>query len=385
MPWLETQKMDQRLEFAMKAMNCGNFTELCQQYGISRKTGYKWKKRFIDDGFGGLADQSTKPKSHSEELPEEVVCRIINLKQAHLKWGPRKIHNLYQRKYGEDKTPSESSFKRVLEKAGYTKKRKKRRASEGGGRISTDIKAEKPNQVWTVDFKGWWFSAKGEKVEPLTVRDEYSKMVLELRAVPNSRTETIMPLFEKLFEAHGLPDNIRSDNGPPFATAKGLLGLSKLSVWWLALGIDLTRGRPGCPQDNGAHERMHLDVRNELESGKIGRDQAAFDEWRHEFNNQRPHEALNMAFPSELYKPSDTIYTGTPDQIDYDGKETRRVAKSGSIRYNNDLLSISTTMIGWDVALVPIDKSGEVEVWFTNILIGHINHKTSSFTPIKAK
>ena len=268
------------------------------------------------------------------------------------------------------------------EKFSLTQKRKKRRVSEGGGRISSDLKAEKPNQVWTVDFKGWWYSAEGQKIEPLTVRDEYSRMILDVRAVANSRTETIKECFERLFEAHGLPEVIRSDNGPPFASSQGLLGLSRLSVWWLALGIGIIRGRPGCPQDNGAHERMHADISKELQAGLMGRDQHAFDQWRHEFNNERPHEAINMAFPAELYQASERRFEGTPDLLDYGSKETRRVThKSGLIRYNGDLLRISSTMGGWDVGLEPQEDS-LVEVWFTKMLLGHIDTDAASFSPI---
>ena len=382
MPWEEISKMDRKIEFALKSVKCSNFKQLCKQFGISRKTGYKWKQRFVDGGIEALNDQSRRPHSHANELSEQIVCRIVKLKQAHQHWGPRKIRNLYQRKYPGE-LPSESSFKRVLEKAGLTEKRSARKVNENGGRLSSTIKAEAPNQVWTVDFKGWWYSSEGHRVEPLTVRDEYSRMILEIRVVANSRTETIQACFENLFEAHGLPDMMRSDNGPPFASANGLLGLSRLSVWWLALGIDLIRGRPGCPQDNGGHERMHADIRKELQAGRIGRDQEAFDLWRHEFNNERPHEALGMAFPSEVYSPSERSFEGTPEVLDYGNKDTRRVTKkAGTIRYNGDLIPVSTTLGGWDVGLVPTDISQQTEVWFTRLLIGHINQETASFSPI---
>jgi transposase InsO family protein len=281
MPWKETQKMDQRTEFALKSMKTTNFRELCREYGISAKTGYKWKQRFLEQGLGGLQEESRRPHSHPSGLSEEVVCGMVRLKTAHPHWGPRKIRDLYERKkLGE--VPSESSFKRVLERAGLTQPRK-RRTLEPGIRLASGGKAEAPNEVWTVDFKGWWKDREGLRVEPLTVRDEHSRMLLEMRVLENSRTESVRACFERIFERHGLPGAIRSDNGPPFACAHGLLGLSRLSAWWLALGIGLERSRPGCPQDNGAHERMHLDIRRELQSGRIGRDQATFDLWRNEY------------------------------------------------------------------------------------------------------
>ena len=378
MPWKETQKMDQRLEFAMKALRCDNFTELCRGYGISRKTGYKWLERCTRGGSEGLIELSRRPKRPSNELPEAVVCEMIRLKQAHPHWGPRKIRELYARKHG-GKAPSESSFKRVLMKAGMTQPRRQRRAKQGG-RIGRGRKASSVNEVWTVDFKGWWHDPKGTRVEPLTVRDEFSRMILELRAVANARTETIRACFERLFEAHGLPVALRSDNGPPFASPQGLLGLSRLSAWWLALGIDLERGRPGCPQDNGAHERMHLDIRRELEAGRIGRDQDAFDLWREEFNRERPHEALGMACPAEIYQSSPRPYQGTPESLDYGAMSTRRVHKRGTITYRGESMGISAALAGWDVGLSPC-QDGMIEVWFSHLLLGHIDPSISSFSP----
>jgi putative transposase len=381
MPWKETRIMDQRIEFALKALNAGNFRELCREYQISAKTGYKWKERFIAKGLEGIAEESRKPKGHAHELPEAVVCEIVRLKHAHPHWGPRKIEALYKRKHGGD-GPSESSFKRVLERAGLTQRRKIRRAREGG-RLAGGLKAERPNEVWTVDFKGWWKDREGLRVEPLTVRDEASRMLLELRWLPDSRTETVRERFERLFERHGLPGAIRSDNGAPFASHQGLLGLTRLSAWWLALGISLERSRPGCPQDNGAHERMHRDVRRELQAGRIGRDQAAFDLWREEYNHKRPHEALGMKTPGEIYQSSPQRYAGTPEDLDYGGMDTRRVhERNGCISHGNERIAISSALGGWSVGLCPCPDQDLQEVWFSRLLVGHLDEKTASFRPI---
>ena len=377
MPWKITHKMNEKIEFAMKCLTTDNFRQLCQEHGISAKTGYKWKERFMNNGLAGLEEESRRPQGHAGELSEAVVCEIVMLKQAHLHWGPRKIRDLYERRH-PGATPSESSFKRVLERAGLTKPRRTRKAAENG-RLSSGRKAAGPNDVWTVDFKGWWVGEGGNRVEPLTVRDEYSRMLLELRAAGSSRTEVVRPCFERLFEKHGLPGAIRSDNGPPFASSSAILGLSRLSVWWLALGIALERGRPGCPQDNGAHERMHLDVRRELQSGRIGRDQDAFDVWRHEYNNERPHEALGMKRPAEVYVPSARAYEGTPDFLDYGGMETRKVhSVCGTIGFRSELIRLSSSLGGWNVGLAE-QADGLVEVWFASLLLGHIDPKTSSF------
>lgn len=377
MPWKDTYKMNEKIQFAMKCLTTTNFRQLCQEHGISAKTGYKWKERFINNGLEGLEDESRRPQGHSEQLSESIVCEMVMLKQAHPHWGPRKIRDLYERRH-PGATPSESSFKRVLERAGLTKPRRVRKSAETG-RLSSGKQAESPNDVWTVDFKGWWIGACGARVEPLTVRDEFSRMLLEMRAVSSCRTAVIQSCFERIFETHGLPGAIRSDNGPPFASSNAILGLSRLSAWWLALGIDLERGRPGCPQDNGAHERMHLDIRRELQGGRIGRDQNAFDIWRHEYNVERPHEALQMKRPAEVYQPSTKPYEGTPDQLDYGSMETRKVhPKNGSITFRSEQIPLTSALAGWNVGLAE-QADGQVEVWFASLLLGHLDPKTSAF------
>jgi putative transposase len=291
-PGKRVEPMDQRIEFCCKALRGGNFRALCREYGISAKTGYKWQERFLREGAGGMVEESRRPRSHPESLGEEELCRMVALKLAHPHWGPRKLRELYHRQQG--RAASESSFKRVLERSGLTQKRRVRRASQSG-RLCSGRTAQEPNQVWSVDFKGWWYTGL-ERCEPLTVRDEYSRYLLELRALENARSATVQQHFERLFERYGLPESIRSDNGSPFASRCAVYGLSRLSAWWVALGIDLERGRPGHPQDNGAHERLHRDISLELQClGQI--DQHSLELWRQEFNEQRPHEALGMRCP----------------------------------------------------------------------------------------
>ena len=365
--------MEQRIEFAIKAMRALNFRALCQEYGISTKTGYKWKERFLREGFGGMGERSRRPHGHADELGDEVVCEIIRLKLAHESWGPRKIRELYRRRHGT--VASESSFKRVLERAGLVQKRRRRRAKEAG-RLSSGRRAAAPNEVWTVDFKGWW-RTHGKRCEPLTVRDEYSRYVLELRALENARSETVRESFERLFERQGLPQAIRSDNGAPFASINGLLGLSRLSVWWVALGIDLERGRPAHPQDNGAHERMHLDVSREIEA--LGEsDQEALNLWRQSFNYERPHESLAMRCPAELYRPSERKYEGTPHELEYRNMCTRRVGNDGLIKLDGQPLFLSVALRGWNVGLKPIERD-RFEVWFGRLLLGEIDLSASNF------
>jgi transposase InsO family protein len=379
MPWETKNQMNQRSEFVLKAMKTENFRELCREYKISPKVGYKWKARFEAEGLAGMGEKSRRPKSVPGGMSEEEVCRVVLLKERHRHWGARKLVVLYKRQWG--KGPSESSIKRVLKKAGLVEA-KKRRAAKESGRISSGRKASAPNDVWTVDFKGWWHDAAG-RCEPLTVRDEYSRMLLENRALANAKTETVRAVFEELFEKHGLPCAIRSDNGAPFASVQGLLGLSRLSAWWLALGIELERSRPACPQDNGAHERLHKDIAREIEGTRYEGRQAALDEWTREFNQVRPHEALGMQTPAEVYKKSTKKWKGTPDELEYKGMAKRRVHRHGTIHYGNRQYFISSALAGWDVGL-EASAAGKVDVYFGRLLVGQIEEQSGSFAAIKA-
>jgi putative transposase len=227
-----------------------------------------------------------------------------------------------------------------------------------------------------VDFKGWWRDA-GRRCEPLTVRDGHSRYVLEVRALEDARSQTVRKSFEHLFERHGLPQAIRSDNGSPFASCHGLFGLSRLWAWWVALGIDLERGRPGHPQDNGAHERMHGDISRELEAlGQSG--QEALDLWRQRFNYERPHEALGMRCPAEVYAASPKKYEGTPEDLDYPQMCTRRVCQHATIRLDGERLFLSTSLARWSVGLKPVTEE-LMEVWFGRLLLGQVNLATSNF------
>jgi putative transposase len=374
MPWQKKEPMDQRIEFAMRAVRTDNFRALCVEYGISTKTGYKWQKRFLEHGAAGMGEQSRRPRRHADQLGEEVLCEIIRLKLAHRFWGPRKIRDLYQRQHGT--AASESSFKRVLARVGLIEPRRPRRSASEGGRLCSGRKGEAPNEVWTVDFKGWWYDPQGKRCEPLTVRDEHSRYVLELRRLADATTQTVRQCFEQLFERHGLPEAIRSDNGVPFAHVQGVLGLSRLSAWWVALGIDLERGRPAHPQDNGGHERLHRDIRTELEPA-TGQ-QEALDLWRQEFNQERPHEALGMKRPSEVYAISSRRYTGTPADVEYPGLESRKVSEQGHIMWEGRRFFLSTSLAGWSVGLKGLE-GGKLEAWFGRLLLGWVDPATQSF------
>ncbi len=380
MPWKTTNVMELRMQFVRRSLQDGvNFRALCSEMGISPKTGYKWQQRFLDEGKAGLADESRRPHASPTQLPEAVVCEMVRLKTAHRAWGPRKIRELYRRLHGA--APSVSSCKRILTKAGLVDPRRSRTSREVG-RINCASEVTAPNDLWTVDFKGWWRVGGGQRCEPLTVRDAYSRYVIGARAMSTTRSQGARDEFECLFREYGLPHIIRSDNGAPFASGNGLLGLSRLSVWWLALGINLDRIRPGHPEENGGHERMHRDIRKEIQgliAGGLTEQQAALDVWRESFNCERPHEAIAMKTPAELYHKSPKTYTGTPDEIVY-GNEylRRRVNHKGIIKIEGLHLFISESLCGWHLGLKPIDAD-LLEAWFAGLFLGTIDLTTSAF------
>src|SRR4051812_14481597 len=305
MPWQTTSMNDVRREFVMKALQAGHeFSQLCREYGISRKTGYKWKERALQDGLQGLAERSRRPRHSPKQLDEDTLCALIRLKLRHPHWGAKKLAGVYARSGG--RPPSLSTYQRILTKAGLVAKRRVRRRSSPG-RLQSVVAARAPNDVWTVDFKGWWLLRSGQRCEPLTVRDAFSRYVLAVRLPKAATTMAVQAEFERLFELYGLPKVIKSDNGSPFASSHAVLGLSRLSAWWVSLGIELDRSRPAHPQDNGAHERLHRDIERELASRvEADRDaqQAACELWRDEFNHERPHEALGGRCPAEVYHKS---------------------------------------------------------------------------------
>jgi transposase InsO family protein len=367
--------MEERIEFGLKALRSGNFRALCREYGITARTGYKWRERLLRFGIEGIGEESRRPRSSPRALGEKEICEIVRLKEAHRRWGPRKIRQLYLRLHGE--AASESSFKRVLDRSGLTERRPRRRRATEGGRLYSGRSAQAPNEVWTVDFKGWWYDEAGRRCEPLTVRDEYTRYVLELRAVKDARTVTVRRVFERLFERYGLPQAIRSDNGSPFAASHALLGLSRLAVWWVALGIDLERGRPGHPQDNGAHERLHRDISMELEGIAGAHRQAALDLWREQFNHERPHEALGMRTPGQLYVGADRKYEGTPKVLEYQAMSTRKINTCGQLRWAGACYFLSASLAGWNVGLQSTNHG--INVWFGRLLLGRIDPSSASF------
>ncbi len=381
MPWKVVDVMDQRERFALRAMNgLENFTELCREFGISRKTGYKWKERFLERGLGGLGDKSRRPKSNPSELCEDVVCRIIELKNEHPSWGPAKIRGAMIRLHKDWEIPSETSFKRVLDKAGLVKRRR-RVPQQETGRVENRVKSLEPNHIWTIDFKGWWRTRDFNRFEPLTIRDDYSRFILLAEAV-GTKGSAVRSAMEGVFSTYGLPKIIRSDNGTPFAAANTPLGLTKLSCWWLSLGIDLDRIRPGKPQENGGHERMHRDIATEIESqpaATVQQQQVALDGWRKTFNHDRPHASIGGKVPADVYCHSERPYDSTDVELKYPpGFLVRRVYNKGRIKVCNQEIHVSEALLGHDVGLESLAE-GHYRLWFGNLALGEVNVQTRTF------
>jgi transposase InsO family protein len=376
MPWKETNVMDQKIEFVFKSLTQSyTFIELCKQYGITTKTGYKWKDKFLKDGIKGLNETSRRPKKNKNQILENTVCELVRIKNLKKSWGPKKVRKVFEQSHKNERIPSLSSVERILKKAGLVSKRRKRKPREVHI-IQNRAKALSPNDIWTVDFKGWWYTHFKEKCEPLTVRDEYSKYILSIKILDKGDISCVKYEFDRLFRKYGLPKMIKSDNGPPFASGVSLFGLTKLSVWWLSLGIMLDRIDPGSPYQNGAHERMHLDIQRELEGkihGHLIDYQSIFEVWRNEYNTERPHEAIGMRTPSELYEKSKIKYIGLDEVVEYpESYISRQVNSRGYISYSKHRIFISNAFNGYNIGLKYRDKN-TYTVWFENNRIGEFD------------
>jgi len=383
MPWKETDVMNLRTQFVLRALRgVEPFSELCQEFGISRKTGYKWKQRFFQQGLDGLADQSRKPANSPSRVSEDAVCQIVKLRLAHPTWGPKKLRKVLARSDWSGEVPSESTFKRVLAKADLIPPRRRRRTCEQGQRIENRVTPEAPNDVWTIDFKGWWYTRDRARFEPLTVRDDFSRFLLCTQAAADSKTETVQSQMRRVFESYGLPKVIRSDNGPPFASSSAPLGLSRLSAWWLTMGIDLDRIKPGRPDQNGGHERMHRDIAIELEGSAEAdrtRQQASLDVWRETFNNERPHEAIGMQVPADLYQVSTRRYEPEEVELCYPAEHlVRKVRRHGGIRLRGMDVHISHALGGHHIGLEPLGP-GRFSVWFCRLCLGELDQTVMKF------
>jgi len=344
--------MNQKLEFIEKAGARGaNISALCREYGISRQTGHKWLRRFRAQGYTGLTEQSRRPHTSPFTTAEEVIVNILELRERHWSWGPDKIARVLRRAHGED-APSKSTVARVLQRLGRIRKRRPPvRVWSVDGRPRIEVHA--PNDLWTMDFKGWWCARNRERCEPLTVRDAFSRRVLAVALLESSRIKDVRQVLQRLFERHGLPLAMQSDNGTPFVSILARGGLSKLSVWLLSLGIQLVRSRPGCPQDNGGHERMHRDLSEiQCNPARTRRaQQRSCDRWMVEFNEVRPHDALGGKTPAEVYRNSERRSLLPIDPNYPSDWQVRRVSKNGAVSLDDDTVFVSTALAGQLIGL----------------------------------
>jgi transposase InsO family protein len=387
MGWKETDKMDEKKEFIFR---CGNreetFTEICRKFGISTKTGYQWLARFKEQGAAGLAELSCAPKNNANKVAEAVKKRLLKLKEKYTYWGAYKILTVYATKYPGEHAPARSTVEALFKKEGCTGK-KKRTRKRTEDRLQARVEAKEPNDVWTVDFKGWWWTASGEKCLPLTVRDEYSKYLLAVETPEKGDTAHVKAVFELLFRAYGLPRFIRSDNGPPFGNVFNLWGLSRLSVWFMSLGIKIDLDDPGCPYQNGGHERMHRDMKKEVQgkiSGNLRDHQKEFDRWRKAFNDVRPHEGLGMKRPKEVYKKSRRRWQGNEQEQEYHGKmKVRMVNDRGFFNLRQRRIFMGNPFAGYYVGIKEVagEKS---EIWFNDFLMGELDETTGQISPFNA-
>ena len=377
MPWQEESPMQLRRQFVQDVQRGTTpITELCQAYGISRKTGYKVLDRYEAGGLPALGDQSRRPQRSPTATPPELVRALLAARHHHPTWGPRKLLRLLRQERPDAPWPARSTMALHLHRAGLVVTPRRVRRPGHPGRPQAPMDA--PNAIWTVDFKGQFKLGDGAYCYPLTLADGYSRMLLRCQALTSTQAGESRPVFVRAFEEYGLPGRIRSDNGVPFAT-QALGRLSLLSVWWIRLGIlpDLTE--PASPQQNGRHERMHRTLKAECTRPPKASQRAQqhrFDIWREEYNALRPHEALADATPASCYTPSPRPYPRRLPPLEYpDHYEVRRVSYNGGIRWHRQWVNVSQTLGGESIGLVEIDDR-EWDVFFGPLRLGRFHEAT---------
>ena len=382
MPWKECSVMDERLRFVARLLDGDSMSEVCRDFGISRKTGYKIFSRYKDHGVEALTDRCRRPVRYANQLPSQIESLIVTLKQEKPHWGARKIRELLVRRLdGDIRIPAKSTIHAVLHRHGLVKGIGRPRHRAQGTPLSAGIA---PNDLWCVDFKGEFKLGNGHYCYPLTVTDHASRYVLMCEALDSVRENMAITAFEQLFLERGLPAAIRSDNGVPFASANSLFNLSKLSVWWLRLGINIERIKPGHPQQNGRHERMHLTLKKEATrppGANSLQQQAKFDAFVSEFNNERPHEALAMRMPAEAYTPSARPYRGLPELTYPLHDRDVLVTACGRICMHRKRVNVSTVLAGQRVGIKEVDEG----IWIVSFMhydLGYIDLEQKTLQPL---
>jgi len=385
MPWQEIKAIEQRMKFVDDVESSAeSFSDLCAGYGVSRVTGYKWRERYEEEGLEGLWERSRAPHGVGHALREDMIKRIVEGRGAHPKWGPRKLLAWLKAKYPKRHWCVASTIGELLKRKGLCVPRTYRRRS--APRTGPLEPYERANQVWCTDFKGWFHLGNGQHCEPWTLTDGYSRYLLAVQALNRPELRLVWRGFERAFSEYGLPEVIRNDNGRPFA-GLGIGGLSRLSVWWIKLGIRPERIRPGQPQENGRHERMHLTLEEVTEppAHTLQGQQRRFGAFRCEFNEERPHEALGQRTPMSVYQVSGRAYPQKVPKIEYDtGIITRRVHSHGDICWQGKRLFLSEALAGEDVAFEALDD-GLWLVRFGAMRLAKLNEKKHCIQELTAQ
>jgi putative transposase len=366
--------MDERLKFVARLLEGEKMAVLCREFDVSRKTGYKIFDRYKNCGLEGLTDRSRRPYRHGMRLPFQIEKLIVQLKQEHPSWGAPKIREKIRRLHSEITLPAISTVHAVLDRNGLVTRRRKRRYKPEGTVLSA---AQQPNELWCADYKGEFMLADKRYCYPLTVTDFASRYLLSCDALSSTQERYAFTVFERVFKDFGLPKAIRTDNGVPFASPNAMFGLSKLSVWWLRLGIDIERIKPGRPQQNGRHERMHLTLKKEATkpaAKNFLQQQGKFDRFIEEFNQERPHEAIGMKYPAEIYTPSLKPYKGLSD-LEYPFHDrTITVTCCGRICIGRRKINLSTVFAGQNVGIKEVSD----KIWLVSFMkydLGFFDHE----------
>ena len=383
MPWTESSVVDQRTRFILDyELDEQTMTELCEIYNISRETGYYWLRRYQQGGLEALRGLLRAAGSHPNETPEQTQKAVLALRYAHMRWGPRKLKRWLEDKRPEQSWPAASTIGALLWREGLVVARKKRRRAPPYRQPFAA--ADAPNRVWCADFKGYFKTRDGARIDPLTISDACSRYLLKCQQVRKTKGAQVRGIFEAAFREYGLPQAMRTDNGTPFAS-QSIAGLSRLAVWWMKLGIVPERIAPGHPEQNGRHERVHRTLKEETASPPAATrraQQLSFDRFQKEYNEERPHEALQMKTPSAVYVRSDREYPARVAEPEYDqGVEVRRVQPQGYFSWKHRYFFLSATLAGEVIGLRPVDERF-YDIYFAAFRIGRLDSYKQKVLPL---
>jgi putative transposase len=374
--------MDERLKFVARRLSGERMSDLCKEFGISRKTGHKIWNRYKDFGIDALKDRTRRPYRYANQIPAVLEQFILRVKKERPTWGAPKIRELVLRKYPDISPPARSTVHAILARNGLVKHQKRVRNRPLGTALSW---SKNPNDIWCADYKGEFMLADQRYCYPLTITDHATRYLLACEALGTTREVFAFKVFEHAFREFGLPRTIRTDNGVPFASPNSLFNLSKLSVWWLRLGIEIERIKPGHPEQNGRHERMHRTLKQEATKPAAENmllQQYRFDDFQAEYNNQRPHEALEMKCPGDLYRKSARPYSGV-HPLEYPNHDkTIKVTSCGRICFDNKKVNLSHVFAGQRVGIKETDD-GIWLVTFMNYDLGYFDDESMRIEPLK--